>query len=335
MQFCLLCSHAALNSIVILQWNCRSIRAQRDELLLLITQHNPHIIALCETWLKDSISFSLKNYKIIRKDRTDGYGGVMIACRNDIQATSVAINTCYECVVCSIELYQGEKLSVASVYFPPNLNNPPFSASDFEMLLNQIPDRKLILGDFNSHGQQWGGSLNDRRSQIITNVLDDNNLVTINTGEPTRIACPPTPASALDLSVCSTNLALNCNWNICDNPHGSDHFPIIISLLTSNSIQLNCCPRVNLIKHIMWEQFKNIIDNSPIYDDPATLENYDRFVTLIKDGALQAQSKPMSSHPPNLKFTPKVWWSDEIDSIYKEKKKHFMNLGELVVNWNF
>lgn len=323
MQCCLLCLKSVPKSLVILQWNCRSVRAQRDELLMLISDHNPHIIVLCETWLKEIQSFFIRNYKIVRKDRQDGYGGVLIACRNDVLANTLTINTPYECVGCAIELSSMVVISIVSVYFPHN-TNVPFTKNNFELLLSQVPQPRFVLGDFNSHGQQWGGSVNDTRSRIIVDVCDDNNLVTLNTGLITRIACPPIQASVLDLSICSDNLALNCLWDTCDSPHGSDHIPITISYNISNAIPRNSNRPTNLIKNIRWEQYTEEIEKSELFGNNPSFENYDVFVSLIKETATNSQNvPPIVCNGVNRNFTQKVWWTNSIDILYNERLQAF------------
>jgi hypothetical protein len=52
-----------LNTIMtnhILQWNCRSVKANFEELNLLINEKRPVAVCLQETFLKDSDRFSLK-----------------------------------------------------------------------------------------------------------------------------------------------------------------------------------------------------------------------------------------------------------------------------------
>ena len=39
----------------ILQWNCRGIRANYEELLILLDKYNPKVVCLQETSLKDII----------------------------------------------------------------------------------------------------------------------------------------------------------------------------------------------------------------------------------------------------------------------------------------
>ena len=49
--------------------------------------YNPDIVAISETWLSSNISsyeFFPTGYHMYRKDRANGYGGVLLACRNNM-----------------------------------------------------------------------------------------------------------------------------------------------------------------------------------------------------------------------------------------------------------
>ena len=66
------------DSIPCLQTNARSIFNKFNILQLLVSQYNPYIIGITETWLDSSIKDSeihLDNYNIFRNDRADSRGG--------------------------------------------------------------------------------------------------------------------------------------------------------------------------------------------------------------------------------------------------------------------
>ena len=55
--------------LTVLLWNCRSLYANMIEFKKFISQANPHIICLTETWLKLTDTLKLQPYNIYRKDR--------------------------------------------------------------------------------------------------------------------------------------------------------------------------------------------------------------------------------------------------------------------------
>lgn len=84
--------HNQQDNLTILQWNARSLVNKRDELILLIDEHNPHIICICETWLTADRSFAIPGYKISRKDRDGAGGGVLIGVKEYLAASAIRVD---------------------------------------------------------------------------------------------------------------------------------------------------------------------------------------------------------------------------------------------------
>lgn len=74
----------ALTKVTLLQCNYRSIRPKLNQFLHFVEKAKFSFIALSEKWLLPSDTFNLPGYHIERKDRADGYGGVMLAIRHGI-----------------------------------------------------------------------------------------------------------------------------------------------------------------------------------------------------------------------------------------------------------
>lgn len=66
--------------------NFQSGKNKKEEISHLIDSSNPAILIGTETWLNNGIHSSEifpPNYAVIRKDRGDGYGGVLLAVHKD------------------------------------------------------------------------------------------------------------------------------------------------------------------------------------------------------------------------------------------------------------
>ena len=72
----------------ILQWNCRGLRANYNELSLLIAKYHPIAVCLQETNIPASYTNTLRFYTLFHTSsvRTDGQlcGGVAILVRSDV-----------------------------------------------------------------------------------------------------------------------------------------------------------------------------------------------------------------------------------------------------------
>jgi hypothetical protein len=95
---------------------------------------------------------------------------------------------------------------------------------------------KLVLPSFGNHteithSRSWGCESDDSRASSVQSMIDGLRLVHINDGSFTRIAAPPGESSAIDLTLCSVDLALHQGlWRVLDDAGGSDHLPILTSL---------------------------------------------------------------------------------------------------------
>lgn len=209
-----------------LQWNARSIIRRLPGLNALLAEYEVDVFCICETWLTEANFLNIPGYHILRKDRSEPYGGVLIGVRHGIEFHSLPVTTScpIEVVVCSIKV-KDFTCSVLSVYIPPNCS---FSAESMRQIINSVPQPCIILGDFNAHGVAWGSLRDDGRSKIILDIIDDFRFSILNDGTGTRINLQSNNPSCLDLSLCSSSIALNCTWEVVNDPFGSDHLPIVI-----------------------------------------------------------------------------------------------------------
>lgn len=132
----------------ILQWNCQGIKKKVSELEYLSINYD--IILLCETWLRPSDRFIIRNFDTIRSDRTIRNGGDMaILIRNGIKYRIVFLNNSCGGIfeTCSIEIYINDKsMILASCYRPPHSN---ISYNDWVSFFDQFNDNHIVGGDNN------------------------------------------------------------------------------------------------------------------------------------------------------------------------------------------
>jgi exonuclease III len=109
--------------------NFQSINAKKHSFWNVLDSSNPDIICGNETWLKPSICNSEilpdeSDYEIFRKDRKDGFGGVMLAIKSNINSNPIDIATVTDCdceiIARKIECDSNNSLIVISAYRPPN-----------------------------------------------------------------------------------------------------------------------------------------------------------------------------------------------------------------------
>jgi len=145
------------SNLYMLVINFQNILSKKAELECSISATKPDIIIGSETWLRPSIGqgeFFPDSYRIYRKDRSDGYGGVLIAIHTSLSSHQVMVDSNTEFIAAKI-------LSVNS---PLLFYRPPNNSSDYMDTLNQAitdlckhePNSTMWLaGDMNLPDIDW------------------------------------------------------------------------------------------------------------------------------------------------------------------------------------
>ena len=95
----------------------------------------------------------------------------------------------------------------------------------------------MLVGDLNGHSEVWGCSDTNDRGEIMEDVIPENDLCLLNEKQPTYLHPPTGNYYAIDLSLCHPNIYLDFDWSVCDDLHGSDHFPILIKEIESSDVE--------------------------------------------------------------------------------------------------
>jgi len=150
--------HRALR---LLQANLQSLNANKESLWELVDSADPDVLAGSETWLKSHFKddeFLPPGYICHRKDRADGYGGVIIMTKSNMVCEEVPTNTTAELVATKITTSDKTPLLVISAYRPPSANHEAMT-----IMSNAIRDIALafpkatlwLVGDFNLPDIDW------------------------------------------------------------------------------------------------------------------------------------------------------------------------------------
>lgn len=321
-------------SINVLQWNMRSFSANKADLIYLLNKYDIHVALIMETWLKKHQVASIADYNLVRKDRQDRRcGGVAILIRQDFYFSTfpedIMYDTELEVTAVSVDV-RGKKIIFASVYGAPNIK------INLEDLQHLIPLNKdvIIGGDFNSHNPLWGSNRDDgTRSSTIIEYLDHHQLVTLNSGAHTRFQAPEREPSCIDLTFSTGDLAFCSNWEVLQDSHGSDHYPILITIdpiwsashvgtplsLPSEDYRVKGKWKTRTAD---WSKFKEIVatnlSSSPQLD--SVQAKYDHLYTSL-EGAAEASMKRSTGKGPGKRGKMPVWWDEDCFRIVKQRKK--------------
>ena len=89
----------------ILQWNCRGLKANYNEILILTTLLSPTVFCLQETFLKTTDNINLINYSLynhIATENQKGSGGSSILVKSNVPHKQIDINSNLQAVAISI-----------------------------------------------------------------------------------------------------------------------------------------------------------------------------------------------------------------------------------------
>lgn len=242
-------------NLKVLQWNARGLLIHVAELknYLNTTINKPNVICIQESYLKPQNFFDLPPYTVLRKDRPDQRGGGLVTLVGDeISFSIIEDNPLLEALSIQINSSVG-KIVIANVYHPPAVS---FETSLYQNIFSR--SKTIIVGDFNSKSPLWGSPKSDVKGIRINSLLEDNDLVCVNTGEGTFIKHQG-GYSHLDLSIISKQLAGRAEWRVLSDCWGSDHLPITTEI-TPNAIKDSSNIVKWALKKADWDEYSKNCD---------------------------------------------------------------------------
>ena len=126
----------------IIQWNCRGLRANYDELQLLLNDYDSAVVCLQETYLKESNNVTFRNYNLINKlaiGEGRGTGGNTIIINNSCPSRQIQLKTNLHAIAVSVTLHR--TISICSIYIPPRAK---IEQKDLGEIVNQLPTPYLL-----------------------------------------------------------------------------------------------------------------------------------------------------------------------------------------------
>lgn len=314
-----------MDTINFLQWNIRSIKANKVFLETTLFSNKIGCALIAETWLKPTEDFNLSGYNIIRANRLDGYGGSCIIIKKGIPYTVLnCFNDNDAMQICAIKIFLKNKaLTVVSLYIKPNHR---MNSNKWTKTFQQFSSPLIIGGDFNAHHNAWSCEIpTDFEGEQLADAFTNSSYTLLNDGSETLINKPGCRKSAVDLTLCSPFLAPHINWSIIHASLGSNHYPILINLGSSKNHQYTIFPNSKWdIKNADWLHYYNITNILATnilqqgFNDLSTQDKYTTFIELINMSA--EISIPKKGIKKVNSFKSRPWWDNDCKNRYKEMK---------------
>ena len=172
----------------------------------------------------------------------------------------------------------------------------------------------MLLGDFNGHNVLWGSNDNDHRGELIEDFITKNDICLMNDKSNTFLDSGKGTLSALDLSLCHPSLYLDFDWSVCEDQHGSDHFPIVIESIKTFEEDHN--PKWKLNK-ANWDLFRTLCDESltttSLSDSTDRIADFTSSLIDISERCIPKTSTNRKKSNP--------WYNDDCKEAIKQRKE--------------
>lgn len=268
-------------------WNINGLAPNKLELELLISNHKLDVVLISEAHCTEKSNIKIKDCNTYITHHPDGTGhaGTAIIIRkhikhhllpeyktNHIQATKIAVES--KCGT----------FNLAAVYCPPKhaIDNIKFTT-----FFSTLEGRFVAGGDWNAKHTFWGSRLTTTRGRQLKASIDENNLYSISTGEPTYWPTDPKKKPDLiDFFVCKGISKHYVRAESCLDSN-SDHTPAILTVSTTVICQEK--PETLYTKFTDWESFRDDIEKSIklkiSLKTPEEIEDATRYITSLIQNA--------------------------------------------------
>lgn len=311
----------------IIQWNCNSLNLDKqNELKLLENKYKPFAFVIQETKFRFGFIPSAKGftayYQNVKTENLPKWG-VMTLVRESFQSREIKLNTKFNAI--AVEINFPRKFTLCNIYWS---NSEKRTETELRDLIAQLGENFLILGDLNANNQIWGSNSTNGRGTIIEKIIDEKDLIILNTGSQTHLHFSLKTFSAIDLSLCSMNLSHFFSWEVENDLHQSDHFPIVLKLPSEKKTIRNL--QKFQVKKANWESFRVNLNVSALTPQNFLSLNAQEieFTNFLINAA--RKSIPMTTGNLAPRFVP--WWNDEISDMIAKRKKALNNFRQRGIN---
>ena len=300
------------NQIKIISWNIEGgITNKKARIQSIIHDHKANILLLQDTRQKNDYEIAKKWYKVYGhcQDIPHPSGGVLTAIdlnmvhREEFSDSNKNIKV--------TRITEPITFTLINVYLQPSSWDDNFQ--ELETIINQIRTPVVISGDFNAHHQQWFGSHNNSRGIRIVDFCDRHNLNIKDLNKPTHIDRRNDTATHIDLTLISPRIDHLFHWDTDIETHGSDHYPIILTLEANQQYERIQSWNYNKADWISFNQNLSL-------QIPENITSIDAKVEWTTKQIIEASTTSIPRKSHTFKF-PVPWWNEECTKARREKRR--------------
>ena len=206
----------------------------------------------------------------------------------------------------NLELSHNQNLILATIYCP---NGNPNSSLLQTILVNNLSDNVVFVGDFNSKLESFGCTQKNTSGPMLKKIQNKLNLIYLNNDEHTHMDRANGSTDILDMAFISQNLAvhtrhgvyLSKSSNTCDDIQfqigadlGSDHLPNEISIDTTPHRNTSTNPIKYKFDQTDREVFESTLDEalgSADFSGHLSTSDLDKYADFIVTASSTAVDK--------------------------------------------
>ena len=278
-------------SLRIAAWNANGLLNHVQEITLFLNINKIDILLISESHSTERTVIKIPYYTVYHANHPDGtaHGGSAIIIKSTLKhyVLQPYITNKIQSTILKLEVLS-RPMTIAAIYSPPRHT---ISRDEYQEYFLTLGSHFITAGDWNAKHISWGSRLTTPKGRNLLNIIEQNNLNILSTGEPTYWPTdinkiPDLLDFAVTKGISEINTLIESNQDL-----SSDHSPVIITLST-NVIWKKPPPRL-CTKNTDWKQFQDYINDNIRLDkrlkDNQDIEETTQYLTkLIQDAAWEA-----------------------------------------------
>ncbi|GFY21446.1 RNA-directed DNA polymerase from mobile element jockey [Trichonephila clavipes] len=262
------------------------------------------------------MTMRVRGYNCVGRDvdgDTSPNGGICLFTSHLYPSHVVTLHTSLQAVAVRIHIHS--LVTVCCVYLPPN---DVVLQVDLNQLVSQLPAPFILLFDFNGHSPLWGHDDTNARGRQIEQLISDHCLCLLNNDEKTYFHAPTRTFHSLDLAICSPTLLPMLNFEVANDLHNSDHFPLLVSHVNGTGVRN--CPPTYRFHRADWDTFTRLAVITGIMVQDGTINHVVLNVTEAIRNAADAAIPKTSNFSRKL---CKPLWNSAYQQAKKEQRRRW------------
>ena len=288
-----------------------------NEMILLIKDYEPDLLAIQETHIPFNCNNTVvpKNFTSFfhnLEENSSNKQGIGILIKKHFPHKVIEIFS--NLSVIAIEIDIEFKFTLINIYIPPSQK---FNKTDILNIFDQIHTPFILCGDVNSWSPFWGSEIENDRGKIFEEIILSKNIIVLNNGNPTHFSTHNTLTN-VDISLCSAIISPKCSWEISEQLHGSDHFPIFVNIKSVLNFEKVKCTKKFKTNLANWQFFqKECSKTLDLFPISSNINKESAQIQKIIRSAANV-SIPQSNNSLVKGLLP--WWSSDLQKLRSEKQ---------------